>query len=168
MSYTDRELLKQQEAGAFCTTGATDPIGEVNKFHRRTRSITLVSTANAATAVAETVGFIVPRKSKLADNTAIKLLVATTNVATSNSNYDSIIVYKRDSAGANQVRLGTWNTHGGAQGTLTFNVPATVPCVTNAQAIIAAGSIITYEVTKTSSGVAIDPGTIISLDLEEC
>lgn len=161
---TDRELLKQAQSGHIGSIGATDPIGEVGKSHVRPRDFLKTGTENASTAVAESPMFVVNRKSKLvaAD------LHTGTNVATDNTNYLVVKVYKRDSAGANQLLVASINTHGGQQGAVTQWVAKDFSLNTTSDTnVIAAGSVLTYEITKAGSGQALATLTEFTFDLEE-
>lgn len=162
---TDRARLKQLHRGQFVTNNsASDPLGEVAEFHKRQRDVRKLGTENAATNMAETPALYVKRKSILRQ--LIGLVSA--NAATNNTNYAVINFYKRlGSNGGSQTLLASWNTHGGGQGTLTANLPGTFSLASSSNCVIAAGSVITYEVIKTSSGVAIPSDSVFVLDLEE-
>ncbi len=159
---TDREYLKQQQAGMLNTTGAVNARPEVNSAHSRTFHIQKVGTENAATNVAETVALVVARKAQLS---SAKYLTGT-NVANDATDYSVVTLYKRTSAGASQTTVATYNTATAAQGAIVLQVPASFSAVTNADATIAAGSILTYAVKKYGAGKLVDVG-VIAVDLEE-
>ena len=159
---TDREFLKQQQAGMLNTTGAANARVEVNSSHTRCHHIQKTGTENAATNVAETVALVVNRKANLS---TLKFLTGT-NVANDSSNYVFITVSKRTSAGASQTTIAYWNTHTSADNQITANVPASFNVVPNTDATIAAGSIITYTIGKFGSGQAVAFG-VMAVDLEE-
>lgn len=162
---TDRELLKKQQQGQFCTNNsASDPLGEINRSHSRQRDIQKLGSENASTNVAETIGFILERKSWLR---SVRFATGT-NVTTDNTNYLVLTVYKRTSAGATQKTLASWNTHGAAQGAITKLVSNNMSLsATVSDMIISAGSVITYDLVKAASGQQLVNDTVISLDLEE-
>jgi hypothetical protein len=162
---TDREYLKQAQSGHIASTGAAAPITEVGYAHTRARDFMKTGSENAATNVAESAMFVVNRKSKLV---AADLHVPS-NVATSNTDYLTLKVYKRDSAGANQLLVASYNTHGGAQGAVTQWIAKDFSINTTSDThVIAAGSVLTYEIVKGSAtGVALPTLSIFSFDLEE-
>lgn len=163
MSYTDREILKLQQAGALKTAGTTNADGAVAKAHSRTLGVEKFGTENAATGVSETVGRVVNNKSRLQ---GLKILTQT-NIANDNSDNVKFTFSKRTSAGATQTTLGTWNTATSQQGAITKNVPASVTVVANADAVIDAGSVLTYTITKGGSGQLVDNPTEFEFELEE-
>lgn len=164
MAYTDRELLKQQQAGQLATagTGASDATLEITKAHTRTYHIQKTGTENAATNVAETYALVVNRKSVFK---SAKFLTGTGSTQDA-SNYARLEISKRDGAGGSQVNVASYNTHNSGQGTITAAVPASFSVVANADATIAAGSVLTYTIGKLGSGVAISTG-VVAVDLEE-
>lgn len=164
MAYTDRELLKLQQTGALGgNSSVSNAVGAVAKAHTRTKSLLKYGTENAATAVAESVAGVVNNKSRLQ---SLKILTKTT-IANNNTDHVLFTFSKRTSAGASQTTLGTWNTATAAQGAITANVPASVTVVANSDAVIDAGSIVTYTIAKAGAGQLVDNPTVFALELEE-
>lgn len=159
---TDRVYLKNQQSGMLQTTGASNAISEVSAAHSRTHHIQKTGTENAATNVAETVGLVLNRKVQIS---SVKLLTGT-NVTNDTSNYAVITLSKRTSAGATQTTVATYNTHTNAQGAITLNVPASFSVVANSDSVVAAGSILTYTITKAGSGQAV-AFSVLAVDVEE-
>ena len=88
-----------------------------------------------------------------------------TNVAADNTDY-LIFKINKKTAGATSVLVASWNTHGGAQGAMTTNIPAAFANVANADAIITAGDTLHYVVTKaTATGRLVDVG-VLDVELE--
>lgn len=168
MALTDRTRIKNQQKGEYLTAaGMVDGNGAVNAMHTRQRDFQKRGTENAATNVAEVVCVAdVARKSKLRKAS----IAVTTNITGDNTNYAIIKFFKRTSG--TSTLIASWNTHGGAQSSLTTNVSGhcdntTNGLVVNSDAEIAAGSQITYSIGKLGSGQLVDIGTCFSFDLEE-
>jgi hypothetical protein len=160
---TDREIIKEREAARAGTYGlAGKASDEYTKIHQRSGHFTKVGTENAETNVAATVMFTVNRKSKIS---TVKYLTGTAT-ATDNTDYLKITVTKQ-TAGAAATTVATYNTHGGAQGTITANVPASFSVVANSDSTLAAGDSLHYAVTKHSAtGKVLAIGTF-TVDFEE-
>lgn len=161
MAYTDRQLLKMQQAGALGTTGASTPIAEIGRAHSFPHSVPKSGTENAATNVAETPLCTVNFKGFVGTGGVGTIKFMTNATATQDtSNYAVITVLKRTAGGA-AVTVASWNTHNSAQGTITAWTPATLVAATansGADATIAAGDALSYTITKAASGVQIQPG----------
>jgi hypothetical protein len=159
---TDREIIKERDAGRAGTYGlagkATD---EVAKMNRRSFNFTKVGTENAETNVATTVMFTVRRKTKASE---ILYLTGTTT-ASDNTDYVKITVSKL-TAGAGLTTVATYNTHGGAQGAITANVPASFSVLSNSDGTFAAGDSVHYGITKHGAGKVVAIGTF-TVDGEE-
>lgn len=160
-SYTDREYLKMQQAGALGTTGASNAVTEVARAHRRSRDFMKTGTENAETNVAATLMFTVRRKTKVSE----VLYLTGTNVVADTSHYLLFTVTKR-TAGAAGVTVATYNSHNSAQGSIVENVPAAFSVVGNADSVLAAGDTLHYAITKAGSGKALAIGTV-TVDGEE-
>lgn len=161
MALTDREIIKERQVGQAQSYGlAGAPKDAVAAAHSHTRDFAKVGTENAATNVAETLMYVVNRKGL---TKTVKYLTGT-NVATDNTDY---VVFKvsKSTAGAASVQVASYNTHGGAQGAMTANIPASFSVVSNADAVIAASDTLHYTVTKVGAGKAVAIGTI-SVDIE--
>ncbi len=160
MAKTDRELIKTQQAGSFDAIPLATPVASLASLHSHSRDYTKVGTENAATNVAATLMFSVRRKSKVGGITYL----TGTNVAADNTNSVYFTVSKM-TAGGTAVVVASFNTHAGAQGAITANVPAAFSVVQNSDAILASGDSLHYTITKASSGTAVAIGTITT-DLE--
>lgn len=167
MSTTDIEYMKQQEAGQLNTSGSASNSASirstVNGVFSRCHPFAKTGAENAATNVAETPMYVVPRTSVL---NSVKYITGT-NVANDSTDYVVITISKRDAAtGLTQTTLATWNTHTSAQNAITQNIPASFSLVTNSDATIAAGSSLAYTIGKYGSGKAVAAGSIV-FDLQE-
>lgn len=163
MAYTDRELIKQQEAGQAATSGASDPIGEVAKVHSYWVAFSKsADDAMASTTTSETyTGVLVPVKSRLK---SVKYVATTGGITANATTYATITVNKRDSAAANKLAVASFATDTVTTDDVTQGVPKEFD-LTTANIIIAAGSTITYEIAKASTGVVVRAGTV-TLELE--
>ncbi len=159
---TDREIIKERLAGQATTFGlASGAKDAVSKIHRRSRDFVKVGTENAATNVATTLMFTVKRPTK----TVAFTFLTGTNVAADNTNSVTFTISKL-TAGAGLTTVATWNTHAGAQGAITANVPANFSVVTNSDGTLAADDTLHYGITKASSGTQVAIGTF-TFDGEE-
>lgn len=166
MALTDRELLKQAQAGHVTSDGLTDARGEVNKAHRRTiRWRKASADGNAGDNTAEFSLGYQPR--------AVKLVSAkwTTdaNVTAANATCVNLIIAKRDGAGgtaSNVAAANTATTAAGGTGNLVLFVPADIPRIAANADSIAAGSVLTFTINKTSTGTVLQAGELC-VDLEE-
>lgn len=155
MSYTDRELLKQQERGQLGTTGATTPYAEISRVHEEL--ITFEVPADAT--VVET-GVYIAKACKVK---SIEFL-PNAALAAHASNYVTQLVQKRDGAGGAAVTVGTLdtNTAGGNQSLAAFQKTSFV--LTNANINVAAGNVLTFKSTET--GTPVTPIGKVSLTVE--
>ncbi len=160
MAKTDREIIKTQQLGSVDALGLATPAASVAAVHSVSRDFTKLGTENAATNVAATLMFSVRRKQKVSGVTYLTATAAATN----NTSYAYFTISKM-TAGGTAVVVASYNSHGGAQSTITANVPAAFSVVANADAILASGDTLHYTIGKISSGVAVDIGTI-TVDLE--
>src|SRR3954469_2232217 len=97
---TDRQLLKKQQAGAFCTTGATDPLGEVAKAHSSFFVFDKGSDdAMASTTTAETYTGVYFKRACVLKS--ISYVATTGGITADATNNAAVTVSKRDSAAAN-------------------------------------------------------------------
>jgi len=163
MALTDREIIKEREAGTAQSFGlAGTPKAAVAAKHTRAYVGVKTGTENAATGVAETAMFVVDRKSIAK---TVKFINGT-NIAASTSDWTYLVVGK-STAGAASTVFATWNTGATAVGgAVTKWIPASFIVSPNADATIAAGDVITYTITKGGAGKLIDPGPF-QLDAEE-
>ncbi len=163
MALTDREIIKERQAGVAQAYGlAATPKAAVAAVHTRAYVGVKTGTENAATAVAETVLFSVPRKGVAK---TVKYINGT-NIAASLTDFAYIVVGK-STAGAASTVIATWNTSATAVGgAMTKWVPAAFTVAPNADANIAAGDVITFTITKSTAGKLIDPG-VFMVDIEE-
>lgn len=160
---TDRELLKAQQAGAFATSGASDPIGEVGKLHTRYAFFDKASDdAMASTTTSETyTGVYVPVKSKLK---SVKYVATTGGITANATNYATITVSKRDSAAGNKTTVATFASDTVSTDDVTQGVAKDMT-LSSANVVIDAGSVITFEIAKAASGVIVRAGRF-HLELE--
>lgn len=134
MAFTDRALLKQQQAGMLGGTTASAPITEIGKVHEETFVF-----ANVAGSPLAEVGIAMTKAG------VIKSIRATpaANLATAASNYVTGTVAIRDGAGGAASTVGSFTTNSSGGAALTAFTPTTVT-VTQANAVFAAGNVITY------------------------
>jgi hypothetical protein len=159
---TDRSILKTQQVGALTTApDIVAPKTAVANAHTRSRDFPKVGTENAETNVASTVMFTVNRASKTA---SVQYLTGTTT-ASDNTDY-VVITVKKQTAGAAATTIATYNTHGGAQGAITGNVPASFSVVANSDSTLAANDTLHYIVSKIAAGKVLAIGTL-TFDGEE-
>lgn len=169
MTTTDRSWAKEQAAGTISGLSPTyvvNPVTVVSDMESRTRDVVKTGSENAATNAAETPAFVVARKSQLKN----AYLVPLANVANSNTDFTVITLSKRTAAGGSQTTVATWNsstTGQGAAGTSVALASQAFAVVPNADAVIAAGSVVTYTITKTGAGQLITQYSTIHVDLEE-
>lgn len=164
MAKTDRQLLKDKESGNLVVAGASDAAGTVKAANCRHVSQLKTGAEAAGVAVGELPICTVERLSKI--NTA--KLGPSTAIANDTTDLVIVKVYKRDAAGANQVQLGIINTHTSADGAVVQYAPKSFRLTaTPANALIAAGSILTYDIAKAGAGKVVGPLSTIDLDLEE-
>jgi hypothetical protein len=131
---TDREYLKQQEAGALASTGATDPIGEVGKAHEE-----VFTFLNVAGAPLAEIGYLIAKKARVKSVKA----VPAANLATAAANYVTGTVAKRDGAGGSATAIGSFTTNSSGGAALVAFVATDCPIVAGT-AELPAGSILTY------------------------
>ncbi len=168
MTITDRSRIKQQQEGQFLTAGGmTDGKLAVRHLHSRgLQGATKTGTENAATNVAQT-----PALGYQFRKVKVRGIGITTfsNIATNNTSYNVFKFYK--TVAGTSTLIGSWNTHGGAQGAITLGTPAVIAVgtglITNSDAEIAVGASIDYVITKVSAGQLVDPGMLFDFDLEE-
>ncbi len=173
MPDTDRKKLKDQQTGALLgAAGISDAAAAVRAMHSRSVPFTKTGSENAATNVAEAPMFTYPTNRRKLKVTGFGIAVAS-NVATDNTHYAVISFYMTPSAGSAKL-VGSWNTHGGAQGALTFGtigqvVTTALGLVTNADAVSSStvGSTFTYAILKYGNGVAIPANSVFTVGLEE-
>ncbi len=160
---TDRSIVKLRREGTNSAFGlASDPSVVTADQDRRQRDFIKTGSENAATNVAEATCFSVLRKSKLK---AVSFLEVA-NITASNTDYTVIKVYWR--GGETATLLASYNTSGTGQGAVTRFVPATFNInVTSDNHILAANSVVSYELVKGGNGKAISANTPISFDFEE-
>lgn len=165
MSYTDRDLRKQQEAGQLGTmTGVSDALAEVSKIHRRPLNFARTGSETGASNVAESPGGVVKRLSYL----KAASLVAKSSVTNNATNYAKVYIYKYNSTAGSKTLLASWNTATAAQSALTaFRNHSLTLTSTTADLSVAADSVITYHVGKFGAGGATLNTFSVTLDFEE-
>lgn len=153
MAYTDRELLKKQQAGMLQASGASDPITEVNYAH--TRCYTFQCAAGAEYAEAAQV---LLRKGKVV---ACRVTPITT-LAVHAANYITGTLAYRDGAGGSATSIGTFTTNSSGGAALTQFTPTTVSMT---PVVLAAGSVITFK--TVDAATTTEPGLIVQVYVEE-
>jgi hypothetical protein len=175
MALTDREIIKEKEAGVRQSFGlAGTPKAATAAIHSRTYVVnrnfaTATGLENAETAVAEVALFTVIRPCRVAS----AKIVNQTTVA-ENATDSAYITLGKSTAGAASTTFAFWNTGavtaaaGGIAangGALTKWVPATLGLAPNADATLAAGDVVTYTKTATLTGGIVDGAIVV--DVEE-
>lgn len=156
---TDREIIKNRDAGRAQSYGCVDPIGEVAKMNSFFVSFSKGSDdASASTATSETyTGKVVPYKARLK---SVQYRATTGGITGDPTNNATITVSKRDSAAANPLPVATLTTTASVtQGAKTALV------LTDANVIVDADSTITFAIAKGGSGVVVRAGEFV-LELE--
>ncbi len=168
MSLTDRARIKNQQEGVFlAAAGMTDAHAATRALHSRgLQGAQKTGTENAATNVAQT-----PALGYQFRKVKVRGIGITTvsNIATNNTNYDVFKFYK--TVAGTSTLIGSWNTHGGAQGSIVYGTPVVIAVgtglVANSDAEIPIGASVDYVITKVSGGALVDPGMLFDFDLEE-
>jgi hypothetical protein len=155
MSYTDRELLKQQQAGALQGTTASAAVDEVG--HAHSAYFTWEVTADAA--VAER-GFIVPRKARIKE----AKFCPSSSLAADGTNYVTQLIQVRDGAGGAAATAGTLDTNSAGGNVSLTAFEAGTFTLTNANLDCAAGSVVTFKSTET--GAPATPVGLVYVKLE--
>lgn len=153
VTYTDRQIIKKAQAGEAVALGCTDPIGEVaNANSSQFVFAKGADDAMASTTTAETfTGIYFARACRLK---SIVYSATTGGVTADNTNFATVTVSKRDSAGANLTTIATLTTTITSSGNLSQGVGKAL--VLTASAVnITAGSTVTYSVAKAGSGVVL-------------
>lgn len=163
---TDRALLKKVQTGHCLSAGLAAAETEVNASHRRTlRWRKATADANAGDNTAEfTLGYL-PRPCKLVS----AKWTTDANVTAANATCVNLFVAKRDGAGgaaSNVASVNTATTAGGGTGNLVLFIPADVTRIAANADLIAAGSVLTFTINKTSTGTVLAAGEL-AVDLEE-
>lgn len=164
MPDTDRKKIKDQQTGTYLTaSGISDAKGAVADMHKRAFCQTRAYAANDAAAFTQRLATAV-RKSRIkAIN--IDSIAAITGNAT---NYEVFTFSSRLANGDAGVTLGSWNTHTGAQSTISANTTASVTVVTNADSILVAGAKVLVSMAPQGTGWNVAyPGVSFTVDLEE-
>jgi hypothetical protein len=155
-AFSDRELLKQQQAGALGTSGAATPLTEIKYVHSNAFVFDKASDdAMASTTTSETyTGIYFPRACKLI---GVYYVPTTGSITADNTNYATVTVNKRVSGASTAIAtLTTTITSSGdiTQGAGTAFVNSTVAGAIS----IAAGGSITFSIAKAGSGVVVRGG----------
>lgn len=164
MPDTDRKKIKDQQIGTFVTAaGISSASNEVTEIHSRNFTAGRSYAANDAAAFTQPLVHV-KRKSRVRKIQITSLADITGNA----TNYELFTFSTRLPNGDAGVTLGTWNTHTGAQSTITGNVSANVTVVTNADAILTAETKIRVAMAPQGTGWNVAyPGVSFSVDLEE-
>ena len=154
---TDREILKAAQVGHVGSAGLTDPIAAVAKAHSIwVRVFSKASDdAMASTTTSETyTGTLVPFNAKLK---AVYYVATTGGITANATNYATITISKRDSAGANKATVASFATDTVTTDDVAQGAPKAFT-VTAANQIITENSTFTFEVAKAASGVVVRAG----------
>jgi hypothetical protein len=87
--------------------------------------------------------------------------VPTAALTADNTNYATITVWKRDSAGANQTKVAEVTTQITGSGNWTAFAPVALTLQAAANIALAAGSSLTVQIAKAGSGVQVPAGTLV-------
>lgn len=153
---TDRELLKEQQAGFLATVGASDHKGEVGKAHQFVTTFDKTADdAMASTATTEVgTGMYLPVKAKLVG--CYLLLTGATTLTGHASNYATILLDKYSSAGAGNANLVSFATSTPTTDDLAVYTPHSIlGDAVAAQLVCDAGTNISLQITKAGSGVVV-------------
>lgn len=155
-AFTDRELLKQQQAGALGTTGAATPLTEIKYVHSNVFVFDKASADGmASTTTSETyTGIYLPRACKLI---GVYFVPTSGNLTSNDTDYATVTVNKRVSGASTAIAtLTTTTTSSGnlTQGAGTGFVNSTVAGAIS----IAAGGSISFSIAKAGSGVVVPAG----------
>lgn len=131
---TDRQYLKEQQAGALGTTGASAAITEIGKVHEED----FVFLNVAGSPLAE-IGYVMNKACRVK---SVKALPAA-SLSTAASNYVTGTVAKRDGAGGGATTIASFTTNSSGGAALTAFVPTSCSIVAGT-AEIAAGGVLTY------------------------
>ena len=132
---TDREYLKQQQAGALGTTGATDPVGTVGKAHSFRVTFDVASDANFAER-----GLRVDVKCRVKS----AHFVPASALATDATNFVTQTVSKRDGAGGSATTIATAKTETTGGAAMAAFVPFALT-VTESASVLDAGQVLTFK-----------------------
>ncbi len=162
MALTDREIIKQRQAGqAGSYNLAGSAVDAVAAMHTHSRDCAKTGTENAATNVAETVMFVSNRKGQ---TKTVKYLNGT-NVAANTTDY-MVMTVAKSTAGAASTPIATYNTAATAVGgAITKWIPASFIVSPNADSVVAVGDVVTYKILKYGAGQVADPGAF-TVDIE--
>jgi len=161
--YTDRQLLKQAEAGVLTPMGVVDALGTAGFANTEIFVYSKAAADGAATTTAETdLNVPAPRVCILR---AVRLTPQGSSVVADPTNNAVITITKRDATGLNPLTVATLTTNvAGIGATLAQRATAAFVLV-GAQTRITAGSSLTFTIAKNGTGVVI-PIAMIGLDLE--
>lgn len=153
-AFTDRELLKQQQAGALGTTGAAAPITTIGKVHEEDFQFLNV----AGSPLAE-IGYIMNKKCRVK---SVKALPAGA-LATHAANYITGTVAKRDGAGGGATTIASFTTNSTGGAALAAFV-ATSCSIVDGTAEIAAGGVLTYALVDAAATT--EPAVAVTVTVE--
>lgn len=164
-TYTDREILKNRQAGAAQTYGLSNvdtAIGQAHSdklaFDKMTAALALGDDAMASTTTAETyTGCVNLYKGRIK---AIYYIPQTGGITADASNNATITIKWRDSTGGNAVTVATYTTDV-AGGSATQGVAKAMTLTQAANTIITALGSFTLTIAKTGSGVVVRGGKFV-------
>lgn len=152
---TDRELLKQTQAGLASSAGLSDPIGEVRKSHEETFVLAQFDAADFAE-----VGVEMTKACRVVSITALPA----ENLSTHATNYVTGTVAKRDGAGGSASTIGTYTTNSTGGAALAAFVPTDVTISSPSAAVFAAGNVLTFK--QVDAGATGDTKVTVSVTVE--
>lgn len=163
---TDREILKQQQAGALSSTACVDPVAAAKEASSFGPVLLIDKSADsmASDTTSETyTGLYFPRACRVR---GIFIICTGAGLTAHNTNYATVTVSKRDAAAGGKTAVATLTTTLTSSGTLTQYVGKGFVLSTVAGALdIPAGGSLTWEIAKAGSGVVV-PASRVCLDLE--
>lgn len=156
VTYSDRQIIKKAEAGTAVALGLTDPIGETGNVHASQFVFDKATDdAMASTTTSETyLGIYFARACKLK---SIVYVPTTGGITASDTVNIVVTVSKRDAAAANKTTVATLTTTTTSSGSLTQGVGKAL-VIPGSAILISAGSTLTYEVAKVSTGTILRAG----------
>lgn len=163
---TDTEIVKNRQAGQMSTYGLSSATAheteaaKLNTFYLFFDKASADAMANTTTSETYT-NVCIPVKARIK---SIKFNVGATGIATDAANTATITVSKRDAAAANKLAVATY-TSNVAGGAVAVGVAKEL-VLTAANVIVDAGSSLTFEISKASSGVVVPAGRFL-VELEK-
>jgi hypothetical protein len=158
---TDRALLKQQQTAALGTTLAAASFATVDLLHADPLVFDKAAAdALASTTTAETgTGIYVPAAARIL---SVTFVPTSGGVTADNTNFATVTVSTRDSAGATLATVATLTTTITSSGNLTQYAGKAL-VLTAANQLVSAGSTVTFSIAKSGTGVIVPAGRVTVL-----